>query len=123
MKTAYDIENAKVPHVNDNMHYYYPPEIEYQFSSLRGGYTFQANHAKSRETEMNIYTTKDYSFTLLAKRRVRFLVPRCKLNSNVSKKMNIYSIKISPTFLLKPFKQRINWREEHKTQIKGIFHK
>ena len=32
-------------------------QIEYQFSPLREGYTFQATHAKSRESEMNIYTT------------------------------------------------------------------
>ena len=31
--------------------------IEYQFSPLRGGYTFQATYAKSRESEINIYTT------------------------------------------------------------------
>ena len=32
-------------------------QIEYHFSPLRGGYTFQATHAKSWESEMNIYTT------------------------------------------------------------------
>ena len=30
-------------------------QIEYHFSPLRGGYTFQATQAKSRESEMNIY--------------------------------------------------------------------
>ena len=33
-------------------------QIEYQFSLLRGGYTFQATQAKSRESEMNIYTSR-----------------------------------------------------------------
>ena len=32
-------------------------QIEYHISPLRGGYTFEASYAKSRESEMNIYTT------------------------------------------------------------------
>ena len=35
-------------------------KIEYHFSPLRGGYTFQASHTKSRESEMNIYTNSIY---------------------------------------------------------------
>ena len=48
-------------------------QIQYQFSPLRGGYTFQATHAKSRESEMNIYTTFGRLVFYLFGRLVKYL--------------------------------------------------
>ena len=39
-------------------------QIEYHFPPLRGGYTFQATYAKSREFEINIYTTTNYFISI-----------------------------------------------------------
>ena len=65
-------------------------QIEYQFSPLKGGYTFQATQAKSRESELHLYTT----FTFKENVKNRFLDE----NKNTSTNLYMHQTKVSSIF-------------------------